>query len=165
MKPSLGRVLTLGAAVYATWLLLSGHYTGFLLTIGVLCTAGVVYVAVRMDLVDQEGVPALSVTRRVFTYIPWFLGEVVKSNIGTAKVILSPSLPMNPSLFRVRSMARTDLGKFILANSITLTPGTITVAVRGDVLWVHALEAHLATGMDEGDLNKRVALLERELVQ
>lgn len=166
MKGSVLRIVTLAVAVYATWLVLSGHFDSiFLLTIGAVCTAIVVYVAVRMDVVDAEGVPALSVTGRVFTYIPWLILEIVRSNLATTKVILNPSLPINPMVFRVRSLQRTDLGKFIFANSITLTPGTTTVGFRDDDLFVHALVADDATGMGEGEMNRRVAALERELVR
>lgn len=164
MKASLGHIVALGAGVYATWLLLSGHYTPFLLIVGLICTALVVYIALRMDVVDAEGVPTMNLTAKFFTYMPWFVLEIVKSNLATARVILSPTLPINPLIFQVRGLQRTDLGRVIFANSITLTPGTTTIAVRGENLLVHALVADSATGMDEGEMNRRVASLERGLV-
>lgn len=164
MKTPLSYTLILGAAVFAVWLLLSGHYDPFLLIVGVLCSAGVVYVALRMNVVDEEGVPMIHIGPRIFGYIPWFLLEIWKSNIDATKVILSPSLPINPKLFRVRGLQRTDLGRMIFANSITLTPGTITVAVQGDTFHVHALVGDSAEGMDEGPMNLRVARLEREMM-
>lgn len=164
MKAPLGYVLALAATVFGIWLVLSGHYTPFLLAVGVACTALVVYIALRMDVIDNEGVPMVHMTRHVFTYIPFFMGEILKSNWEATRVILSPSLPINPRLFKVRGLQRTDLGRMIFANSITLTPGTITVAIKGETFFVHALIGDSAEGMDEGEMNRRVATLERGMV-
>lgn len=164
MKAPLSYIITLGLTVFAVWLLLSGMFEPFLLIIGVVSTVLVVYVALRMNVVDEEGVPAVHLTKHFFTYIPWFMVEILKSNWDATKVIVNPSLPINPRLFRVQGMQRTDLGRMIFANSITLTPGTITVAVKGNTFFVHALVADNAEGMDEGDMNVRVAALERGMV-
>jgi multicomponent Na+:H+ antiporter subunit E len=156
-------VLTLGAAVYAVWLLLSGHYTVFLLTIGFVCTLLVVYVALRMRVVDHEGVPLTQLNFTMITYLPWLCVEVVKSNLAVARIVLSPRLPISPTLVRFRGMQRTDLGRFIFANSITLTPGTITLLVHQTQFEVHALYRGALDGIEEGEMNRRVAAMERQV--
>jgi multicomponent Na+:H+ antiporter subunit E len=160
---TLSQIIALGVAIYGMWLILSGHYTGFLLTMGIVSTAIVVGIAIRMDLLDEEGVPIIHLTARVWSYVPWFLGEVVKSNLAAVKVILDPKLPISPSLVRFHGRQRTDLGRFIFANSITLTPGTITVAVTGSEFHVHALLWEAIDGIEEGEMNQRVAALEKGL--
>jgi len=163
-KPSASNVLTLSVVVYAVWLLLSGHYTPFLLIIGLVSTAFVVFIAMRMEVIDDEGVPVFHLTGRIFNYLPWLVVEIVRSNLAVTRIILDPGLPIRPGLVKVRGLQRTDLGRVIFANSITLTPGTVTVAVTGDNLHVHALVEESASGMDDGEMNRRVASLERKLI-
>lgn len=153
------RVLTLGGSLFAVWLLLSGHLEPLLLGLGLLSCALVVVIAVRMDVVDHEGVP-VHLTRHLLAYLPWLVKEMVKANLAVMRVVLSPALPISPTIVRFRGLQKTDLGRVIFANSITLTPGTITVGVRGEELIVHALVSGFVDGMEEGDMNRRVAALE-----
>ena len=154
-------VLILGAAVYAIWLLLSGHYTPFLLTLGLVCTAFSVFIALRMRLLDDEGVPLARLSLSVFTYLPWLVLEVIRSNLAVARIVLSPKMSISPVVVQFKGMQRTDLGRFIFANSITLTPGTVTLMVFKDHLEVHALFEAALDGIEEGEMNRRVAALER----
>lgn len=155
--------IVLGSVIYGAWLLLSGHYTPFLLAIGLICTIGVVYVALRMEVVDEEGVPVIHLTWNILTYLPWLIAEAVKSNLVVARIILRRNLAIDPAMIRVRGRQQTDLGRVIYANSITLTPGTVTVSVKGENLHVHALDANTVAGMDEAEMNIRVAALERRM--
>ena len=155
-------VIILGAIVYGVWLLLSGVYTPFLLTLGLVCTAFAVFFALRMRLLDEEGVPLAQLNLlAVLTYLPWLVLEVVKSALTVARIVLSPKMPISPTVARVRGIPRTDLGKFILANSITLTPGTVTLMVFKDHLEVHALDEASLEGFEDAAMNRRVAALER----
>lgn len=160
-KRTIGQAITLVIVLYGLWILLSGFFTPFLLTLGLLSTAIAVVVAFRMDLVDQEGVPVIHLTRKFWTYVPYLIKEIVVSNIATAKIVLSPDLPAKPMIFRVRAKQRTDLGRVIFGNSITITPGTITLAIVGETLFVHALDGEAAGDMSENEMNARVAELER----
>jgi multicomponent Na+:H+ antiporter subunit E len=156
------QVVALGIAVYAVWLLLSGHYTPRLLITGLLCTLLAVYVAVRMDVVDEEGVPLIHLTRHVWSYLPWLFVEIVRSNIAVVRIILHPKMPISPTIVRFKGRQRSDLGRVIFANSITLTPGTVTIAVVGQELYVHALYGAAVDGIEEGEMNRRVASLVRD---
>ena len=75
--------------------------------------------------------------------------EILKANIGVMQLILSPKMEVEPKLVRFRTDLKTDLARVILANSITLTPGTITVTLEGDEYLVHCLDKSMAEGMDD----------------
>lgn len=158
------QVLASAAIIYGLWLALSGHYTPFLLAVGLAATAFSIFIAVRMELVDHEGIPSIHLSARLLTYIPWLIGEIVLSNLAAVKIILSPTLPIRPVMLRFRGLQKTDLGRVIFANSITITPGTITVAVVGEDLVVHALDGDAVGDMEEATMNRRVARLESGLV-
>jgi multicomponent Na+:H+ antiporter subunit E len=157
----LARVVGLGAALFALWLMLSGHYTPLLLRFGVGSCALVVFIAHRMDVVDHEGVP-LSVTGRFIAYFPWLLKEIWVANIAVARVILTPSLPISPISVIFKASQKTDLGRVIYANSITLTPGTISTGVNGNEIEIHALTRKDVDGREEDEMDRRVSWVEGE---
>jgi multicomponent Na+:H+ antiporter subunit E len=163
VKPKItpAQVVTLGVLVYGAWLLLSGIYKPFLLGMGLASTAFAVFFAFRMQLVDEEGVPLAHLTARVWSYLPWLVREVVKSNFDVVRIVLRRDMPLTPVMVRFRGRPRTSLGRFILANSMTLTPGTLTTGVEGDLFEVHALFAGALDGIEDGEMNRRVAALER----
>lgn len=148
--------LSLGAVLFIVWLLLSGHYTPFILTLGVASCVLVVAITVRMDVIDQEGHP-IHLTWRALIYWPWLLVEIVKANIDVARRILSPSMPVTPTLIRVKASQKSDLGQVIYANSITLTPGTISVDVANGEILVHALSRSGAEDLVRGEMDRRVS--------
>jgi multicomponent Na+:H+ antiporter subunit E len=154
-------VISLGGVLFGLWVLLSGHFEPLLLFLGAVSTGVSVYIAARMDVVDQEGVPVVHLNRHFLTYLPWLVWEVWLCNVAVARIVLRPTLRISPTLIRFRARQRTDLGRVIMANSVTMTPGTITVAVTGEELHVHALYREAADGMEEGEMNRRVAAMER----
>ena len=134
------RAFGLGATLFVFWLALSGHYTPMLLGFGVGSCVLVVYLSHRMNVIDEEGVP-LQTTFRMLAYLPWLLKEILVANIEVAKVILSPELKISPRVVFFHGTQETDLGRAIYANSITLTPGTITTGVNGNEFEIPALRA------------------------
>jgi multicomponent Na+:H+ antiporter subunit E len=143
------------------WLLLSGYFEKpLILAMGAVSVVLVVLISHRMDVVDHEGHP-VHLSLRGALYWPWLLKEIVKSSIDVSRVILQRRMHIHPSVFTVRGRQRTELGLVIFANSITLTPGTATIALDGDRLTVHALTTAAATGWDDSEMNTRVAALER----
>jgi multicomponent Na+:H+ antiporter subunit E len=149
--------------LFAFWLLLSGYFTGFLMTAGALSAFAVVAFGRRMDLVDHEGHPIHLALRALLSYWPWLFKEILRSGLEVSAIILSPRLPISPTLVRVSATQKTDVGRTIFANSITLTPGTITVDVGGDDLLVHALTREGAASLAQGDMDRRVTEFERAL--
>lgn len=144
----------------ALWLLWSGHYTDpLLLSLGAFSCMFVVIISLRMKIVDLEGHP-IHISLRLFTYLPWLAKEIFWSNIDVAKHILSPKLSISPTLIEVEAFQKSELGQVIYANSITLTPGTVSVDISGGKVLVHALTQEAADGLVEGDMDRRAAILE-----
>lgn len=142
------------------WQMWSGHTEPLIVKFGIASVLLVVWLSARMDAVDGTREP-FSLGLRVFSYIPWLLLEIVKSNVHVARVILSPGLPINPQLVRVQGSQRSELGQVVYANSITLTPGTVTCDIRDGSFLVHALTDETAAGLIEGTMDRRCAALER----
>ena len=155
----MARIVGLWVSLFATWLLLSGHYTPLLIGFGIGSCTLTVYIAVRMDVADHEGVP-IDWLGRFLLYFPWLLKEILVANITVAKVILSPRLPISPIMVVYRSTQKTDLGRALYANSITLTPGTISTGVEGDRVEVHALTWKDLSGWEEDEMGRRVSNVE-----
>ena len=153
------RSLSLGATLFGLWLLLSGHYEPLLLILGLASTALVVWIAHRMDVIDHEGHP-IGLTPRILLYWPWLIWEIVKANIDVMRRILDPALPISPTVVRVPASQKTELGTVIYANSITLTPGTVTIDLEGHDLIVHALSEDGAIALETGEMDRRVTAVE-----
>jgi multicomponent Na+:H+ antiporter subunit E len=149
----------LGLTLFAFWLALSGHYTPLLLTLGVGSCVLVVYLAHRMEAIDEEGVP-LQITLRMLAYLPWLLKEILVANIDVARVILRPKLKISPRVVFFHGTQKTDLGRAIYANSITLTPGTITTGVNGNEFEIHALRAADLDTDEEQEMDLRCSKVE-----
>ena len=146
--------------LYLFWLLLSGYFGAFLLAAGAGCAAAVVLIARRMDIVDREGHPIHLALRALLSYWPWLVKEIVKSGWDVSRRILDPRLPVSPALARFKPSQTTVLGLVIHANSITLTPGTISVEVNAGEFLVHALTQEGAAGLAGSEMDRRVAELE-----
>ena len=151
--------LSIAVSLFVFWLLLSGYFTGFLIAAGVGSAAAVAWLAARMEIADREGHP-LRFTPAVLVYWPWLAKEIALSAWTVTKIILAPRLPISPTLVRFRPSQSSVVGLVTHANSITLTPGTITVdAERGEFL-VHALTREGAASLAGSEMDRRVAALE-----
>jgi len=154
------RIVSLAALLFAFWLALSGHFTGFLVTIGaasaVLCT----YLAVRLRFVDAAF--AFHLLPRALLYWPWLVWEIIKSAWSVSWTVLNPRLSISPTLLRVKAGQKTQVGIATYANSITLTPGTLTIGVDGNDLLVHALSGSGADDLETGRMDTQVSRFEGE---
>ena len=153
--------LSLFILLAATWLRVSGYYTTLLLALGALSCALVVALCRRMGIIDPEGHPN-HLFLGLLLYIPRLLWEICKSNIDIARRILDPKLPIAPRVIRIKTSQKTHLGQVIYANSITLTPGTVSVEVEEGEITVHALTGETAATLLEGSMDRRVTRLEDE---
>jgi multicomponent Na+:H+ antiporter subunit E len=153
------RQISLFIALFLFWLALSGYYKAFLLAAGVGSAIFAVYFAHRMTADDEEGHPT-QLFLGTLTYYPWLVWEIVKSCWAVTKLIVDPRLPISPTLTRVTATQKTTVGLATYANSITLTPGTITAAVDGNVLTVHALVRDGAIDLEGGGMDQRVTQFE-----
>ena len=138
----------------AFWLVLSGHYDLFHIASGVFC-AGLV-TALSSDLLSLGGrETGLSISRFV-AYLPWLLYQVVVANLHVVYLILTPS-EIHPQIVRFRTRLTSELARTTLGNSITLTPGTVTLDIEGDEFVVHALSDKVARDLLSGAMEQRVA--------
>lgn len=151
--------ISLFFTLYLFWLLLSGLFTPFLLAAGAGSAVAVVWFARRMDVVDHEGHP-IHLGPRALLYWPWLIKEIVKSAWDVSRIIVSPSLPISPRLVRFKPRQRTDVGLVIHANSITLTPGTITIEAAPGEFLVHGLTRAGAQATVDSEMDRRVAACE-----
>ena len=139
------------------WLLMSGHYTFLIISLGVISCLFCVYLAKRANLIDNEGLP-LFFLPRLLNYLLWLFKEIFNSNIGTAKAIITGNI--NPEIFIVKSSQNTDVAKVTYANSITLTPGTVTIQINKDKFEVHALNSDFGNDVRSNVMDKKVKWLE-----
>ena len=153
------RYLSLAAFLFVFWLALSGHYTPMLISAGAACAGLCLLAAIRLRAADAEGHP-VELFRGALTYLPWLIWEIAKSAWTVTKIILHPRLPISPTMTAVRASQRTTSGIATYANSITLTPGTITVGVDNQVLTIHALTRDGALDLENGGMDRRVTKFE-----
>mgnify|MGYP002630283613 CR=1 FL=1 len=150
----------------AAWLVWSGvpdwnpGHVPLTVVFGVFSSALVVFFSERMRHPEDASSVAMTFWVRHITYLPWLVKEIVMSNLHVARVILSPTMPIRPRVLRVQCTQTSDMAKVVYANSITLTPGTITLDLRGDSLLVHALTADSAEGLLTGEMDRRVTEME-----
>lgn len=158
MKKSLLLTVTLAGI----WLLWSGHFDKpFVLALGAASCLLSLWIARRMDIVDEEGVPAHMGIRPFTRYAPWLAWEIVVSNVEVTRIVLSPQMPLQRTMVTVTSHSRSELAHVILANSITLTPGTVSVRMEDNRILVHALSFEGAAEDMSGEMDRRVQALER----
>jgi multicomponent Na+:H+ antiporter subunit E len=143
----------------AFWLANSGHYTAMLLSFGIASIALAISVAHRMDVIDHEAQP-IHLTTRLPGYFLWLIREIVISNLLVVKHIWLGNDSISPQFATLTVSQRTDMGKVIYANSITLTPGTVTVEMEGDKFLVHALLQPAIKDLEAGEMDRRVSGLE-----
>jgi len=152
--------ISMFAVLYLFWLLLSGYFVAFLLAAGAVSAVAVMLISRRMDVVDHEGHPIHLGLRALLSYWPWLVKEIAKSGWNVSRRILDPRLPVSPTLAHFKPSQKTDVGLVIHANSITLTPGTLSVQVARDRFLVHALTREGAAALSGSEMDRRVSELE-----
>ncbi|HBC56125.1 MAG TPA: cation transporter [Gammaproteobacteria bacterium] len=156
MRHTLSLILVLATI----WVLNSGHYTSLLLSLGFISILFVVYLSHKMDVVDEESQPFQLRATIIFYWI-WLLKEILMSNLSVAKHIWLGPNSISPSMKKIKVSQSTDMGKVIYANSITLTPGTVTVDIDGETFLVHALTEETLHQLLQGEMDRRVTQLEK----
>ena len=150
--------VTLFIALFGFWLLMSGYYTPLILSLGVISCLLCVYLTIKGKFLDNETLP-IYFFPRLIQYTLWLIKEILKSNITTAKVIIMKS--EEPELFSVKASQKTNEGKVTYANSITLTPGTVTTQIKNDIFEVHALTKDFGDDVRSNEMDKMVTWLEK----
>lgn len=156
------RTLLLFLATLSFWLLLSGKYYNPQLWILAIISCGLsTAICVRMRIVDDESQPVRGLLSW-FAYLSWLMLQIAKANVDVARVVWSPKLSIDPQMIELDHDLRTSLGRVTYANSITLTPGTVTVEMGRRRVLVHALTQAGADDLITGEMLKRIRAREVE---
>jgi len=146
---------SLTLTLFILWLLLSGHYNVLLISLGLLSSLLTVVLALRMDVIDHESHP-LHLRRQLPRYWVFLSREVILANLDVVRRILTPGKSFSPQLRQLPLPQKTALGQVIYANSITLTPGTVTVQLGTDSIRIHALSREAADDLQTGRMAQAI---------
>jgi len=138
------------------WVLLSGVFDAYHLTLGLLCCLGVA--AASHDLMFQNIGSGGKVRTflRFCAYVPWLMWQIVLANLHVAWLVINPK-GIDPRVTVTNAKLKTEFSKVTYGNSITLTPGTITMEIDGDTFYVHSLSKKVEDDLLSGDMERRVA--------
>ncbi|MYJ73197.1 MAG: hypothetical protein F4092_15815 [Rhodospirillaceae bacterium] len=153
------RLVGLYLALFAFWLLMSGHYEPLIVGFGVVSCAAAVYIARRKDIVDHETL-SWYLKPRLPSYWLWLLWQILKANLDIAKRCVLPGSRIDPCVFRAPANQDTSVGVVTYANSITLTPGTVSLQTWDHEIRVHALTRGTARDVLGGAMDGRICRVE-----
>ena len=140
------------------WIALSGYFTVLQLSLGVFSCIFVIWLSIRLDLLPEES-RRISLFR-LAAYLIWLVKQIIFSNLRIARIVLSPRPQLHRRVVHSKVKQHTTLGVAIYANSITLTPGTVTLDAEADDLSVHVLTRRCADDLLSDEMNRRVAGIE-----
>lgn len=166
LQQAFGTILNMRHALSLTillallWLAISGVYKPPILLLGAGSIALVVWLSHRMNVVGVEHNPALF-SWRLPVYWVWLTGQIIKANMEVATAALVPKGRLRPTMFYAPLRLKSSVGKVTYGNSITLTPGTVTLQLEPDQVRVHALLESSAEGVKSDVMQRRVEWLER----
>jgi len=159
-EATLSSVLLLLIILMSSWLLWSGLFKPLLISLGIFSCVLSVYLANRMGFFRHQQ-DLLTLLPRLPGYWLWLLKEIVVSSLDVAKLILKPSMPISPTVVVLTAENKTDVGQVIFGNSITLSPGTVTLDLHEGQVLIHCLSSDSAKELEKGEANRRAAALEK----
>jgi multicomponent Na+:H+ antiporter subunit E len=149
----------IGTAVilFAFWSLLSGKFDAFHLILGAICCIFTAYLFHDLLFANARVGDMRIIAARFIVYIPWLIEQILLANFHVASLALRPKMPINPQVVKFKTKLETDISCVALANSITLTPGTITMDIKDGYYYVHALSQKVVDDLNTGEMEDRVA--------
>ncbi len=147
-------IITVGL-IFVFWFLLSGHTAPLLISLGIASSLVVLYLSHKMNILDNESHP-FHLSFRLTKYYVYLGKEIIFSNLNVIKCIISPGKTISPCIITLPAVQKSDLGKVIYANSITLTPGTVTLELNNDKIKVHALTQETAEDLEKGTMSRAI---------
>ena len=144
--------------MFGFWILLSGKFDLFHLTLGVLSSGLVALLSSDILMYDSKKNDRLAIAFRFSCYIPWLLYQIVLSTLHVTLLALHPKMldRIDPTIVTFKTKLKGDIARVALANSITLTPGTITIRIEDGIFYVHAISRKAAAGLP-GEMEDRLA--------
>ncbi len=147
--------------LFCFWLLLNGKVTLEIALVGLVVSAAVyAFMVAFMGYSPRKEWQLVKRTGRIFRYGAYLIKEVFLSSVAVIRLIWSPKLETEPRLTTFHTKLKTDAGKTVLANSITLTPGTMTVDIHEDRFLIHCLDASFDVDHENFEMESRVAEVE-----
>ena len=143
--------------MFGFWILLSGKFDLFHLTLGIISSVLVSFLSADLFMYEH-GKKGLATGVRFLLYLPWLLYQILLSTLHVTFLALHPKMKdqIDPTIVTFKTKLKTNIGKVALANSITLTPGTITIRIEDQVFYVHAISRKAAAGLP-GEMEERLA--------
>ena len=155
------RTIITASLIFLFWFVLSGHTEILLIAFGIASTGLTIYLSKRMNIIDGESFP-YHLGLRLFRYSFYLAKQILLANIDVIKRILTPGKSIQPQLIDLPASKHSDLSKVIYANSITLTPGTVTVELSGDKIKIHSLSKSGIEDLETGAMANEVPEQERK---
>lgn len=142
--------------LFATWVAFSGYLEPFFLISGAISSAIAAFFAYRMSVIEKEyfDMP-LYLHFSMWGYSLWLLREIVSSSLATAKIMWHIHPQISPTLACIKTIQKNDVGRVLYANSITLTPGTVSIMVEDEQILVHALCASGVADLETGEMDEK----------
>jgi len=142
------------------WISISGHFDSWHFGLGVLCCALVAYMSNDLLFRDIKSKNKLREVVNFIKYLPWLLYQIVLANIHVAKLALHPRMNelIDPHIIKFKTKLKKDLAQVTFANSITLTPGTITILIKDGYFYVHGIDRAVQEDLP-GEMEERIARL------
>lgn len=147
--------------LFGIWIILSGQFDAFHLVLGLLSTLFISLISGGLFFSNRSKSMGVRISEllRLPGYTLWLLWQIILSNIHILKLALTPGeiKELDPSLVRIKPKLKTDFAKYVLANSITLTPGTVTIEIDGDEMLIHSISKLTRDGVKDGTMERKVA--------
>lgn len=147
--------------LFANWIVFSGKFDAFHLGLGVISSLFITWISQDFLFHDRSKTweERMREAGAFLQYIPWLIVEIIKANLHVFKLAMTRNgyEEVAPRIVTIKTYLKTDFAKFVFANSITLTPGTITMLIRGDVFHVHTMSQFLEDDLLEGAIERKVA--------
>lgn len=141
------------------WFIFSGVFTPLIVILAIV--SGLIVTFLSNDLFFPDKKVNLKLIIKIFMYVPWLFWQIVLANIQVLKILLRKDLDIDPSMIEFDPKVESDIGLVIFANSITLTPGTVTIFADKNRFFVHTLDPIFADGLDGGEMQSRILEIEK----
>ena len=148
----------LALVLYVFWLLLSGQYSILFFCLGAVSMALVILLQKRMDTIDKEPIQ-VHIGLEFIHFTCWLIGELIRSNLQLARIILDPKMPVKPVWKRLDVSLTSPAARTLYANTITLTPGTLTTDVKENYFLIHTLNSEFMQDLETGEMEERIRKL------
>ncbi|MCK4777746.1 MAG: Na+/H+ antiporter subunit E [Actinomycetia bacterium] len=164
MELKLNKFVFLTVSLFLFWILLTSSFSPIELIIGIFVSVFISYLSIMLLRKEMNSVSInYRQLGRLILYIPYLLKEIIKANIDVAERVLSPELPISPKIIQFRFPLKTPISQTTMANSITLTPGTLTVDIdKEGVFYVHCLAEDHVESLLKGELRRHVLRVYKE---